>query len=416
MVAPDASLELPFNALSLGGTSMDFGTIGATTLAESGTLVIANDASLAAPVLLGTGALLDFTGTLAADGAATLGYEEAISLDASAVLTGDCTLLAGNFSEAGLITGPGTLLAGSGETLLISAGSVGGGTDLEVAAGGVMLLGPVAPLYGVFDATVLTLDNSVTLSFANNAGVAGVSGIYADTLGGTGGAFVINGPQAFSGTILGFAPGDQLIFPGLSDFSVYNVGSSSFSVAGLDGTGATDTYVIYASMAPGTTLIAGQDAEGDPDVMLRPAATATDFPSDLVFEASVWRRAAVAGADPGADSGHHAKHEPHFGGSAWRAEGRHARPRHNHYPQRHGRKRDECRAGRADLYGDGPCRHAHARQQYQHFGRADGVCRDRDGNAWDAQRLFWKFVQRSAGGFLWCEWRVFAGDGRDRSG
>ena len=163
------------------------------------------------------------------------------------------------------------MLAGSGETLLVSAGSVGGGADLEVASGGVMVLGPVSPLYGVFDATVLTLDNSVTLSFADNAGAAGISGIYADTLGGDGGAFVINGAQAFAGTILGFAPGDQLIFPGLSDFSLVSAGSNSFTVAGLDGNDATDTYEIYASMAAGTTVFAGQDAEGDPDIMLRPA-------------------------------------------------------------------------------------------------------------------------------------------------
>ena len=286
VVAPDASLELPYNALALGGTSLDFGNIEATTLNEAGTLVVGDGASLGGPVLLGVGALLDFTGTLVADASASLGYAEAVSLGAGAVLTGDGTLFAGNFSEAGLIAGPGTLLAGSGETLSITAGSVGGGADLEVASGGVMVLGAVSPLYGVFDATALTLDNSVTLSFANNPSAAGISGIYADTLGGNGGAFVINGPEAFSGTILGFAPGDQLIFPGLSDLSLSGVGASSFTVTGLDGDDATDTYEIYASMAAGTTVFVGQDAEGDPDIMLRPAASAAVFPADLVFEAS----------------------------------------------------------------------------------------------------------------------------------
>ena len=153
-------------------------------------------------------------------------------------------------------------------------------------SGGVMVLGAVSPLYGVFDATALTLDNSVTLSFANNPSAAGISGIYADTLGGNGGAFVINGPEAFSGTILGFAPGDQLIFPGLSDLSLSGVGASSFTVTGLDGDDATDTYEIYASMAAGTTVFVGQDAEGDPDIMLRPVPSAAVFPADLVFEAS----------------------------------------------------------------------------------------------------------------------------------
>ena len=102
MVAPDASLELSYNALSLGGTSLDFGTIDATTLSEAGTLVVGDGASLDGPVLLKAGALLDFTGTLDADVSATLGYEEAVSLGAGAVLTGDGTLFAGNFSEAGL--------------------------------------------------------------------------------------------------------------------------------------------------------------------------------------------------------------------------------------------------------------------------------------------------------------------------
>ncbi len=285
MMAPDASLELPYNNLSLSGTSLDLGNISAGTLAASDTLLMAEGASLAGPILLGTAALLDFTGTLVADGAATLAYMPAVSLAAGAVLSGDGTLLAGNFSESGLITGAGTILAENGETLVIAAGSVGGGADLAVQSGGVMLLGPVSPLYGVFDATPLTIDNSVTLSFENTPGDAAVSGIYASTLGGAGGAFVINGPQAFSGTILGFAAGDQLIFPDLSDFSVYDVGPGSFMVAGLDDTGATDTYEIHASMAAGTTLVAGLDAEGDPDVMLR-EATATITPQEGIFLAS----------------------------------------------------------------------------------------------------------------------------------
>jgi hypothetical protein len=194
VVMPDANLELPYDALFLGGTSLDYGIIGATTLVETGTLIVADGADFTGEMLLGTSALLDFTGMLVANGAETEDYQEAISLAVGAVLTGSGTLEAGNFSESGLITGPGTILAEGGETLLISAGSVGGGTHLEVAAGGVMVLGPVTPLFGVFDATPLTIDSSVTLSFLGNAGDVGITGGYAGTLGGAGGAFVINGP------------------------------------------------------------------------------------------------------------------------------------------------------------------------------------------------------------------------------
>ena len=276
VVAPDANLELPDNALFLGGTSLDFGTIEATTLVEAGTLIVADEANFAGAMLLGTAALLDFTGMLVAGGAETEDFQEAISLAAGAVLTGSGTLEAGNFSESGLIAGPGAILAEGGETLLISAGSVGGGTDLEVAAGGVMVLGPVAPLFGIFDATPLTIDSSVTLSFLGNAGDTGITGIYAGTLGGAGGAFVINGPQAFSGTIIGFEPGDQLIFPGLSDFSILNIAQGSFTVAGLDDSGSTVSYILHAAIPTGATLAAGFDAEGDPDIELRPAgATVT---------------------------------------------------------------------------------------------------------------------------------------------
>jgi hypothetical protein len=270
MVAPGASLELPDNALFLGGTSLDFGTISATTLISAGTLLIGDGANFSGPVLLGTSALLDFTGTLVTDGAETLDFQDAVSLAAGTVLSGDGMLLAGNFSESGMITGPGTILAGGGDTLVLAAGSVGGGAELEVASGGVMELGPVSPLFGIFLATPLTIDNSVTLSFLNN-GMAAVSCGFADTLGGSGGAFIISGPQAFSGTIENFAPGDQLIFPDLTDFSVLNATQNSFEVAGVDGEGNTDTYEIHANIPAGATLVAGMDAEGDPDVLLRSA-------------------------------------------------------------------------------------------------------------------------------------------------
>ncbi|GLR66284.1 hypothetical protein GCM10010909_09640 [Acidocella aquatica] len=270
-ITPDSSLQLPYSALTLGGTSYDYGTLGAASLNLAGTLVVAGSATLGGPLALGTAGLLDFNGLLVAGNAETLNNQLEISLAAGGVLTGNGTLLAGNFSESGMIAGPGTIAALGGETLLLAAGSIGGGAALQVASGGAMVLGPLSPLYGIFNATPVTIDNSVTLNFVNSAG-AGVTGGYAGTLGGAGGAFVINGPQAFSGSITGFAPGDQLIFPGLSNFSIYNITAGSFAVGGQDASGSTVSYEIHAAIPSGTALAAGVDAQGDPSVFLRPAA------------------------------------------------------------------------------------------------------------------------------------------------
>lgn len=285
VIAPNAALELPYNALSLSGTSMDFGTLAAGSFALSGVLEAANGAVLQGPVTLGAGAGLDFSGTLQADAAETLNYQMALSLAAGAVISGNGMVLAGNFSEAGGITGPGTLLALGGETLVLAGGSVGGGAHLAVAAGGVIEVGPSDPLYGVFNATAITIDSSVTLSFLGNVGASPVSGGYADTLGGTGGAFVIAGPQDFSGTVVGFAPGDQLIFSGLSSASILNVTTGSFTIGGQDSSGSTVSYIIHAALPSGSTLFLGTDAQGDPSAMLRPAA-ATVVAAAGVFGAS----------------------------------------------------------------------------------------------------------------------------------
>ena len=278
VIAPDASLQLPYNALTLSGTSFDYGVLGATALSESGALLVADGATLGGLLQLGTAGLLDFNGLLVAGNAEALNFQQEVSLSQGALLTGNGTLQAGNFSESGLISGPGTIAALGGETLLLAAGSINGGTQLQVADGGVMVLGPLSPLYGVFNATPLTIDNSVTLSFVNNSGL-GVTGGYADTLGGGGGAFIISGPHAFSGTVTGFIPGDELIFPGLSGFNVYNVTPGSFGIAGVDGYGNTDTYEIHTTIPTGDVLAAGLDAQGDPAVFLRlaPGLQSVDF-------------------------------------------------------------------------------------------------------------------------------------------
>lgn len=272
-LAPGAALELPYDNMSLSGTAAEFGALSARQLSLSGALLAGGAASFAGQLGLASGAWLEFADGLTAAGAANSSLDIALSLAAGAVLQGNGTLTAGNFSAAAVVEG-GTLLALGGETLEIDAGQVTG-ARLDVAGGGVMVLGPVSPLFGVFDTTPLTIDSSVTLGFLA-PGVLPITGGYASTLGGTGGAFVINGPQYFSGTVTGFGVGDALIFPDLEYISIYNIGASSFNMAGLDVFGNTDTYTIHTSIAAGYAPAVGQDAQGDQEVFMRPpAATLT---------------------------------------------------------------------------------------------------------------------------------------------
>lgn len=269
VVAPGAALELPDNGMALTGTSLDFGALSAQTLNLSGTMLAAPGAGFANAVTLAAGARLQFDGNFTAFSGANNSLDLALQLGAGAVVEGNGTLMAGNFSQGAIMSG-GTLLALGGDTLELDAGWLSGGALLQAAGGGVIVLGPVSPLYGVFDTAALNIDSSVTLSFLS-AGAAAISGGYADTLGGTGGAFVLNGPQVFSGSITGFGVGDELILPGLANLSVYNIGANSFSVAGLDASGKTETYSIHTSIAAGLTPSAGKDAEGDAVLFMRPA-------------------------------------------------------------------------------------------------------------------------------------------------
>jgi hypothetical protein len=287
LVAPGAALNLPYNNMSLGGTSLDLGTLSAVDLAESGTLIIADSASFAGAATLGTAAVVDFAGTFVAGGANQEVNELAVSLQEGALLTGGGILAAGNFSEAGLIQGPGTIAVQGGETLVIAAASIGGGAALEVAPGGVMVLGPVSPLYGVFDPTPLTIDSSVTLAFTGTMGITPIEGGYADALDQTGGVFVINGPQVFAGTITGFEPGDRLIFPGLSEISLLNITSESFDIAGQNSSGVTVEYQINADTPAGDALYFSQDDEGDTEVGLRLATPQVDLGGTTIALANI---------------------------------------------------------------------------------------------------------------------------------
>ena len=266
-VAPSAVLEVPDGSMALSGTSADFGDLSAQLLTLSGTLFVGGTASVAGQVALLPGALLNVANGLTVFGSATSSFDVGLNMGAGAVVEGSGTLTVGNFGQSGVIDG-GTLLALGGDTLEIDAGWITGNATLQVAGGGVMVLGPVSPLLGVFNTTPLTIDASVVLSFLGPGGQA-VSGGYADTLGGTGGAFVIAGPQYFSGNVSGFGLGDQLIFPDLANISIYNVGTDSFQLAGLDVFGNTDTYTIHTSIAAGLAPAAGLDAEGDVAVFMR---------------------------------------------------------------------------------------------------------------------------------------------------
>jgi hypothetical protein len=274
-VAPAASLEVSATSLTLAGTSLDEGALSAAALAVAGTLLIADGMDFANAAAIGTAGHVLATGLIDLLASETLAGAVALSLAAGATFEGDGTLLLGNAGAAGAIAGPGTILAGAGETLLIAGGSVGGGALLEVADGGVLVLGPVDPLYGIFNGTPLTIDSSVTLAFADNIGALPITGGYADTLGGPGGAFVISGAEAFAGTVTGFMPGDALIFPDIDNLTVFNPSPSRFSVDGTDESGSTVTYTIIATTPAGMTPAIAYDEAGDPEVVLRSAATIT---------------------------------------------------------------------------------------------------------------------------------------------
>jgi hypothetical protein len=283
-IAPGGVLELPYDDIALTGSSSDFGGLYGEMLTLSGTLLVGGTLSLANVAILAPNALLEFADGMTVFGTASIPYDAGLELGTGAEVLGNGTLMVGNFSQGGVIEG-GTVGVLGGDTLEIDAGWVLSDT-LQVAGGAVMVLGPVSPLYGVFDTLPLTIDNSVILSFLG-AGAQAITGGYASTLGGTGGAFVIGGPQFFSGTVEGFGIGDALIFPDLESISIFNVGANSFHITGLDVFGATDTFTIFTSIAAGLTPAAGKDAEGDEEVFMRAAAATVTQNVELTATAGV---------------------------------------------------------------------------------------------------------------------------------
>jgi hypothetical protein len=270
-ILPDAAFHAPHDTISLGGTSYDDGTLAVLGLNESGTLFVSGNAAIGSVLNLGSAGFIDVTGTLtAAAQAQTLG-QEGFSLAAGADIVADGALIAGNFSNAGRIFGPGAIAAPPGATLIIAAAEISGGATLQIGQGAVMELGPISPLYGVFDSTPLTIDQGTTLAFQSESGADPVTGPFADNLDQRGGVIVINSPDLFAGTIVNFQPGDRLIFPGLAGLTLLSITSHSFVVAGIDANNNTVEYTINAAYQAGASPFVYTDAEGDSEIGLRDA-------------------------------------------------------------------------------------------------------------------------------------------------
>lgn len=267
-IAPGAVLETPYDDMTLSGSSVDFGTLFANELTLSGTMLMPGAMTLDGELALKAGARLEFTDGLTVFSTADNSFDVGLNMGVGAVIQGNGTLMVGNYSQGGVIQ-DGTLQAFGGDTLELDASWVTSNALLQVGGGGVMVLGPVSSLFGVFNTIPLMVDSSVTLSFMPS-GTDPITGGYASTLGGTGGAFVISEPQDFAGTIIGWGAGDALIFPDIESISIYNISASSFQMAGLDVFGNTETYTIRTSIASGYSPSVVQDAEGDEEIIMRP--------------------------------------------------------------------------------------------------------------------------------------------------
>jgi hypothetical protein len=270
-ILPDGGFRAPHDTISLGGTSYDDGTLAVLGLTEAGTLFMSGAAVIGNVLNLGSAGFIDVTGTLTAGAEAQTLGQEGFSLAAGAEIVADGALIAGNFSNAGRIFGPGTIAAPPGATLVIAAAEISGGGELQIGQGAVLELGPISPLYGVFDATPLTIDQGTTLAFQAESGPDPVTGPFADNLDERGGVIVINSPDVFAGTIVNFQPGDRLIFPGLSGLTLLSITSHSFVVAGIDANNDEVEYTINAAYQAGASPFVYTDTEGDSEIGLRDA-------------------------------------------------------------------------------------------------------------------------------------------------
>ena len=276
VVGAAGALEAAGVTLSSGAALAAFGALSIDGLDAAGAALLPGGGTLGGPIGIPGGGVVDFAGTLEADGAAPNTGYNAISLAAGGTLEGAGLLMAGNFSEAETIVGPGTILALGPAPLSIAAGSIGGSIDLAIAPGAVLELGAVQPLYGVFNATPVTVGADATISFAPGAS-AGQDGTgYASTLGEQGGVLVLDDPTDFAATLAGFRPGDRIAFPTLTNLSVFNVSPTSFEVAGvvIGNTAQSEIVTIHASLAAGVSPVVETDSAGDQVIGLRASSAA----------------------------------------------------------------------------------------------------------------------------------------------
>ncbi len=276
VVGASGTLDAAGITIGADGALVAFGALAAGGLSASGTALLPGGGTLAGALDLASGGVVDFAGTLQADAASLATGFDAISLAAGSTLEGAGLLVAGNFSEPETIVGPGTILAPGPTPLAIAAGSIGGGVDLAIAPGGVLELGTVSPLYGVFNATPVTVGADATISFAPGASTAQDATAYASTLGEQGGVLVLDSPADFAATLAGFVPGDRIVLPSLTSLSVLNVSTTGFEVAGLvaGNTAQSEIVTIHAAIPAGVAPVVETDRAGDPVIGLRAATAA----------------------------------------------------------------------------------------------------------------------------------------------
>lgn len=280
-IAIGAAGSLAAGAVSVGsaGALIDFGTAVLGGMAVDGAALLPGGVLLDGPIGMGSGGLIDFAGSLQADSAAPSVGLTAISLAAGATIAGAGTLIAGNFSFSDNIAGPGTIVASGPTAFEVLAGSVGGGVHFVIDPGASLEFGAVAPLYGVFNATPVTVGGDATISFAPGASAGQDATGYASTLGEQGGVLVIDNPESFSGTILGFLAGERIVLSTLSPASVFNVTTNSFEVEGSVIGNATQSVIVtlHASLAAGLTPVIETDAAGNAVIGLRAASAVLDL-------------------------------------------------------------------------------------------------------------------------------------------
>ncbi|HQU02130.1 MAG TPA: LUD domain-containing protein, partial [Acetobacteraceae bacterium] len=99
----------------------------------------------------------------------------------------------------------------------------------------------------------MAVDASVRIAFLPGVDPAQNGTSFGSALGEEGGVLVVDYTGNFAGTISQFAPGDRLVFPGLTSLSVSNLTANSFQVSGYDSGGVLQSFTINALMPAGTT-------------------------------------------------------------------------------------------------------------------------------------------------------------------